>query len=273
VRRRIKAGPSPSMVVACIAVVLALTGSAFAAQTLITGADIKDGSVTRADLSRRTVRSLKGKRGKTGPAGRDGFAGPQGPQGSTGPEGPRGPVGPAGPQGQKGTTGDTGAKGDQCDQGDQGDTGDTGAPGQFLVWDTVAGPQDAGTALATSSPGPDGSEGTEVSNGGTYLMAGRYKVDVLVSFVDTNATDPGAEYGVARLFLRASGQQDATTLVTPDIPDDQLTPAQASGSFLVNVGDDGGGGEQITLRAAIRSDVGAATANVSSTIIVTRIPS
>ena len=52
---------SPAMVVACIAVVLAMTGSAFAARALITGADIKDGSITRADLSGRTVNSLKGK--------------------------------------------------------------------------------------------------------------------------------------------------------------------------------------------------------------------
>jgi hypothetical protein len=257
------------MVVACIAVVLALTGSAFAAQALITGADIKNGSVTRADLSGRTLKSLKGKRG---PAGRDGFTGARGPQGDTGPAGPAGPVGPAGPAGPKGNVGDRGGQGDIGRTGPQGPRGDTGPAGQSLVFNTVAGPTDAGTPLALLSTGPSdpNTDGVEVSNGGTNnvgcLTGGQqYKVDVLVSFVAT--ANPGTEYGVARLFQDAT-PVDATTLVTSDIPDDTNNPAQASGSFLVTPNFDC---ENLTLRAALRTDDATTTANVTATMIVTRI--
>jgi hypothetical protein len=275
------------MVVACIAVVLAMTGSAFAARALITGADIKDGSITRADLSGRTVKGLKGKRGPAGPAGRDGFAGAQGPQGSTGPDGPRGPAGPAGPQGQKGTTGDTGARGPIGPQGDQGPIGNDGpqgTPGQSLVFNTAVGPTDAGTPMAQRSSGPTdaSTDGVELSNGGTFLNAGvQYKVDVFVSFVDT--ARPGTEFGAGRLFLDGNpldgsgsdptgGNADVdTTLVTPDVPDDMSNAAQAAGSYIVTAGDNGGGGEQLTLRGVLRTDDATTTANVTGHVIVTQI--
>jgi Collagen triple helix repeat (20 copies) len=270
VRRRFRKIPSPALVVACIAVVLAMTGSAFAARALITGADIKDGSIARADLSGRAIKSLKGKRG---PAGRDGFIGARGPQGDTGPAGPAGPVGPAGPAGPKGNVGDRGDPGSQGRPGLPGPQGDPGPAGQSLVFDTVAGPTDAGTPLPLRSTGPTDPnipEGVEVSNGGANnagcLTGGqRYKVDVLVSFVGT--ANLGTEYGVARLF-QESTPLDATTLVTSDIPDDASNPAQASGSFLVTPNFDC---ENLTLRAALRTDDATTTANVTATMIVTRI--
>ncbi|HEX7291357.1 MAG TPA: hypothetical protein VF250_09550 [Conexibacter sp.] len=276
--------PSPAMVVACIAVVLALTGSAFAA-ALITGADIQNGSITRADLSRGTINSLKGKTGRRGPSGRDGFTGARGPQGDTGPAGPQGPAGPVGPAGPKGNVGDTGAQGPigrTGAQGVQGVQGDPGTPGQSLVFNTAVGATDAGTPIAQSSTGPSSSEGIENSNGGTFLSAGTtYKVDVFVSFVAT--ANPGTEFGVARLFLDSNpldgsgsdptgGNADMdTTVVSADVPDDSSNPAQASASFLVTPGDNGGGGEQLTLRSALRTDDGTTTANVTGHIIVTRI--
>lgn len=287
--KRLRGSASPTTVIAIIAVILALTGSAVAASGLITGADIKNGSITKADLSSRTVRSLKGRTGKEGPMGQDGFTGPQGPQGSTGPEGPRGPAGPAGPEGPKGTTGDTGATGRQGIQGiqgptgSQGDPGATGTPGQSLVFNTAVSATDAGTALTLASTGPDSTEGVEISNGGTYLSVGvQYKVDVFVSFVDPNATNAALEYGVGRLFLGSSpldgvnpsagggGSDVDTTLVTADVPDDQNNAAQATGSFLVTGGDDGGGGEQLTLRGAVRTGEPDG-ANVTASVIVTQI--
>jgi hypothetical protein len=270
--------PSPALVVACIAVVLAVTGSAFAAQSLINGADIKNGSISRSKLSRSAIKSLSGKRGPAGATGRDGFVGAQGPQGSTGPAGPAGPAGPVGPQGPKGTTGNTGPKGDTGNTGLQ---GQPGTPGQSLAFNTTAGPSDAGTPLAIGSTGPSSSDGAEVSNGGTFLTAGQqYKVDVFLNVVDT--ANPGTEYGVGRLFLDGApldgstsdpngGNADAnTTLVTPDVPDDMSTPAQAAGSFIVTPGNDGNGGEQLTLRGALLTN-GTATANVTGHLVVTRI--
>lgn len=285
-RRRIKVTASPAMVVACIAVILTMTGSAFAARALITGADIQDGSISRADLSGRTVKSLKGKRGPAGPAGRDGFVGAQGPQGSTGPEGSRGPAGPAGPQGQKGTTGDTGARGAQGIQGvdgPRGPQGDPGPAGQTIASNYFTGttPIDLGTALALSSTGPTDrtTDGVDLTagNGDLFLGPGQYIVHVGISVTDPNAADAGVEYGVGRLFIDSTpldgiasdpsgGSADAdTTLVTGDVPDDGNNPAQASGTFIVNVGDNGGGGQTLSLQGAVRTaepDGASATAHV-----------
>src|SRR5947208_1588884 len=87
--------PSGSMLVALLALVLAMGGSAVAA-TVITRKQIKDGTIQTKDLAKKTVKSLKGKAGPTGP------------------------IGPIGPAGAKGDTGATGPKGDKGDQGDPG---------------------------------------------------------------------------------------------------------------------------------------------------------
>lgn len=269
------------MVVAFIAVVLAMAGSAFAARSLITGADIKDGSISRADLSRRTVQSLKGRRGPAGPAGpagRDGAAGPAGPKGSTGPTGPVGPAGPAGPAGPRGDTGATGARGEQGEQGEQGPPGNDGAPGQSVLYANDPDPMNAGTPLLLSSDGPSDSEGVEISDGGQLLMANQqYKVDVLVSFLAT--ANPGTEFGVARLFLgtapldgnitgNGAASTGDTTLVTPDVPDDLHTTAQAAGSWIVSTGSVS---EQLTLRGALRTDDPATRARVTGHVVVTKL--
>jgi hypothetical protein len=73
---------SPATIIALLALFVALTGTATAAGVaLITGKQIKDGSIGLADLSPRAKAGLKGARG------------PQGPQGA---QGPQGLVGPAG---------------------------------------------------------------------------------------------------------------------------------------------------------------------------------
>lgn len=79
--------------------------------------DLKNGTITTVDLSPETVAAL---------LGQTGAAGPQGP---TGPQGPKGDPGPAGAQGVKGDIGATGAAGPKGDQGEPGPKGDTGATG------------------------------------------------------------------------------------------------------------------------------------------------
>jgi Collagen triple helix repeat (20 copies) len=82
---------------AIVALFVALTGTATAAATkLITGAQIKNGSIGLADLSAGAKKALKGNRGP---------AGAPGPQGRTGAAGPAGPAGLAGPQGERGAAG------------------------------------------------------------------------------------------------------------------------------------------------------------------------
>ena len=84
---------TPSMVVALIALFAALGDMAIAHPGLITGAQIKDRSLTLKDLSRGTVAALRGKAGPAGPPGAQGPAGPPGVQGLTGATGPPGPAG------------------------------------------------------------------------------------------------------------------------------------------------------------------------------------
>jgi Collagen triple helix repeat (20 copies) len=97
--------PSAALVVAMAAFVMSVTGTATAA-SLITSAQIKDGSVRSSDVRDRSLseRDLSPKarnalRGKQGPAG------PQGPQGEQGQQGPQGAAGQDGQQGPQGAPG------------------------------------------------------------------------------------------------------------------------------------------------------------------------
>ena len=102
--------PSPALVVACIALIVALSGTGYAAVVLprgsvgtiqlknaaVTSPKVKDSSITSLDIAPATRASLKGQ---------------------------------AGAQGPKGDKGDRGDKGDKGATGDKGDTGAAGAPG------------------------------------------------------------------------------------------------------------------------------------------------
>ena len=103
--------PSPATVVACIALLLAMGGTGFAAATAalapnsVGTVQLRDGAVTNAKLRRNAVTSDKvANRSLT----RLDFAPGQIP---AGPAGPTGPTGPAGPQGAQGAQGPAGAVG------------------------------------------------------------------------------------------------------------------------------------------------------------------
>jgi hypothetical protein len=91
--------------VAYLALFAALGGSAYAAVT-VTGAQIKNGTVTGKDVKNRSLGvgelnasalgSLAGERGPAGPQGEPGKQGPIGPTGTTGQQGPQGPSGVGG---------------------------------------------------------------------------------------------------------------------------------------------------------------------------------
>ena len=72
--------PSSSMVVAVIALLVAMSGSAVAA-SLITGEQIKDGTIQTKNISKTTRAKL------AGPAGAPGERGPAGPAGKNGRDG------------------------------------------------------------------------------------------------------------------------------------------------------------------------------------------
>jgi hypothetical protein len=99
--------PSPAMIVASLALLIALSGTGIAAVTAalprnsvgtvqlknnaVTSAKVKNGSLTRSDFAAGTL--LHGGTGATGPQGPPGSAGPQGVKGDKGDKGDSGAIG------------------------------------------------------------------------------------------------------------------------------------------------------------------------------------
>ena len=119
-------------VVSTLCLFILLGGVGYAAATLpansvgtkqlkrsaVTSAKIKNGTISRSDLSQGVRVALDragvpGPVGPTGPAGANGKNGVNGTNGATGPAGPTGPTGPTGPPptGPTGATGPTGPPG------------------------------------------------------------------------------------------------------------------------------------------------------------------
>ena len=90
-----KGSPRTAMTIVAAAIALMLAaGTGATASLLITGKQIKDGSVTSADIKNKSLKvkdlSTKAKtklKGATGPAGARGATGPAGPQGPAGTSG------------------------------------------------------------------------------------------------------------------------------------------------------------------------------------------
>ena len=98
------------------------------AARLITGRDIKNGTVAEQDLTRSVQNKLNragtpgtnGKDGANGSNGRDGANGSPGASGAAGAAGAPGSQGPQGPAGPKGETGSEGPRGPQGERGPAG---------------------------------------------------------------------------------------------------------------------------------------------------------
>lgn len=98
------------IVVAAMALAIGVSGTAGAAK-LLTGKNIKDGSIELKDLSKKARKQLKGKTGARGPAGAPGAAGSAGTTGTTGAPGAQGLQGLQGAAGKDGINGAPGAAG------------------------------------------------------------------------------------------------------------------------------------------------------------------
>jgi hypothetical protein len=83
----------PSTVIACLALLISLTGGAFAAGMAIDGHSIKNRSIPVTKLTRSAVKSLRGQRGPRGFRGPQGFQGVQGLPGTVGTPGAPGAAG------------------------------------------------------------------------------------------------------------------------------------------------------------------------------------
>jgi hypothetical protein len=94
---------SPATVIASLALVLALSGGAYAAGRYVI--------TSTKQISPKVLKSLQGKAGPAGANGAQGAAGPAGAQGAQGPAGPRGETGAAGRDGSAGGAGVRGVTG------------------------------------------------------------------------------------------------------------------------------------------------------------------
>src|SRR5262245_41807482 len=94
-------------IIACTAVALLAGAGTATAANMVTGKDIKDGTIQKRDLS-STVRSALDTPGAPGTPG------------AVGPKGATGPAGSTGPRGLTGVSGEKGAKGDKGEKGDAG---------------------------------------------------------------------------------------------------------------------------------------------------------
>jgi hypothetical protein len=117
---------TPSMFVAFIALVLALTGGAFAATGGSGGGRASDRLT--ASVAKKKTKVPAGKPGPRGPAGPKGATGATGAAGATGATGAQGSAGPAGPAGVKGAAGLAGPKGNEGPEGNEGKEGPEGSP-------------------------------------------------------------------------------------------------------------------------------------------------
>ena len=206
------------------ALAVATAGTA-GVQALITGAQIKDGTIEsrdikngaigRADIADAAEAALRGARGSrgadgpagpAGPAGAQGAAGPQGPQGATGAQGPQGPQGPKGDTGSGvNVTGSVAVVGDLPAGAALGDAYIVTGTGHLHVWDGAAwvdagpvrgpeGPQGATGGAGPAGPqgpaGPAGPAGADGADGGLagYQVVTGAAVTVTPFDFDVSAT-------------------------------------------------------------------------------------
>ncbi len=94
---RIRGKVTYANVAMTIALVLAMSGGAYAAGKIVI--------TSTKQISPKVLKQLKGKTGAAGSAGAAGPVGPGGPVGAAGPAGPAGPTGPEGPVGPAGAAG------------------------------------------------------------------------------------------------------------------------------------------------------------------------
>jgi hypothetical protein len=269
--RRLRA----SHVLGVLALVLALGGTATAA-TLITGRDVKDGSLTGADVKDASIKSDNIADGainsaklsdgvwnkiQRGDPGADGASGAQGATGSKGADGAAGATGATGARGATGSGGATGASGSDGSDGADGAPGEPGAqgpPGQSLIANvlTPPNPSYAGKGLVvvaaqlSTFTGPTITQGTEILPP-TTLPEGRYLMQLTAQFFDFEQDGDGQAYPVIKTFL---GGVVVATGWGSDIPDNDPNDAsQGSGAQVIDVP---AGGAELVNRAIVRGGSG-----------------
>jgi len=204
--------PTPAMGVSVLALCLALGGTAVAS-SLITGRQIKDGTIQKVDLSKKALGALAG------------------------PPGEPGARGASGAPGSKGSSGAQGAKGDKGAPGDKGDKGDTGAS-PFLAtagsdarfscasWCRIADGA-GGLILGLGSPPSPIAAASEWSSTGFLKLSQPARVFINASFEYTSPNGSsgkdancsvrdgkGTILGHNTVYLRVAGGEDTAASMT-----------------------------------------------------------
>jgi Collagen triple helix repeat (20 copies) len=211
--------PSPAMIVAIVATVLALSGGAYAAGTMISGSQIKNGTIAAAKLSASAKKQLKGQKGATGSTGATGAQGPAGPKGDTG------ATGLTGPKGERGIPGTAAAQGEEGPEGPMGEEGPEGPAGPTEHNYGVAALFSNGTKVATlwTPTIPMDDNNAALASGSTVITScpvGGCTLTVR-GVVRSDTSTFGGQAGVGLVVTAANG-----TLVTAG-----QTPASAEPGF------------------------------------------
>jgi hypothetical protein len=193
--------PSPAIVISVLALIVAMTGTGYAAISIprnsVGTGQLRNGAVTGPKIAKKTLRALQGVRG---PAGAEGLAGPVGPAGT------RGPAGAAGPAGTPGATGATGP---------QGPTSGTSAGSVETISSTGFTPFGSSGTVTLSAPGK-----VLVEVSGFYLIecssAGHCSATVS-AFLDGTAV-PGAHETLNAPASTEDAEQVAVSGIAIDVP-------------------------------------------------------
>jgi hypothetical protein len=186
---------------AVVALVAALTGTAFAAgvrvpRASVGGTQLKRGAVTASKLHAGAVTSAAVKDGALSVRdfrlGELPGVGAQGPQGARGAVGPSGPQGARGPQGAAGAAGPVGAKGGTGPRGDVGPQGPA-ATASFTVVEVNSIPMDQTSKNFTVDCPPD----TQVLSGGPFANSPSVTFTIF-------QRDIAAGTGIKRWFVQAT---------------------------------------------------------------------
>lgn len=223
--QRLRKHLTPSVFIALIALVFALTGGAFAATGGGGGGSSHATLTASAAKSKAKSKTKAGARGPAGPAGKNGTNGANGAQGATGAVGPAGPAGSQGPAGAAGAKGETGATGPKGETGATGEEGPAGPEGTFGGQTLPAGKTlkgnwaasgygEEGFALvghpyfgvagaAVSYALPLGEQGAGLGVVAHYIDEEEVEHGVMPEGCTGSAVDPGAEPGNLCVFAES----------------------------------------------------------------------
>jgi hypothetical protein len=202
------------VITALVATAVACPGTVSAAAGLITGADIKDGSVQKVDLAPKVRAQL-------------GVRGPYGPNGVPGAAGPRGPSGPAGASGPTGSPGASGAAGQPAEQ-----------DGPAMIIGRIADPAAPAACLVAAPAGFSASAACSVSAAGdvemplpsTYVLRNlRFQLDAAAAIGIRGELDVGG--GVENACQIDAGATSCTAVGDVTLSAGTHIHIEAGGSF------------------------------------------